>query len=355
MLDDLDTLARRDWQASDDDGPVRFALVGLGWWTREQVLPAIEKSTFCAATALVSGDAAKAERLAAESDADAALTYDAFHAGDAADTYDAVYVCTPNATHLEYVETAAELGKAVLCEKPMTAEVAAAERMVEACATADVPLMIAYRMQTEPGVRRVKELLADGVIGDPVQVHGHMSDDIFAFIDDGDHWRLTPALSGGATVNDIGIYPLNTTRFLLDADPVAVYGTTDWEHAWFEGQDQHTSFQVEFPDSVIASCTATHTATEGSHLRIVGTEGELTIEPLFFPHDAPTIRVVAGANRATLDIPPRDQMTEEFDYFADCLLTGRDPHPDGEHGLVDMRTIAAIYESAERGERVTVA
>jgi len=50
---------------------------------------------------------------------DHAITYDEYHDGVAADAYDAVYVCTPNALHLPYVETAAELGKDVLCEKPM--------------------------------------------------------------------------------------------------------------------------------------------------------------------------------------------------------------------------------------------
>jgi len=60
---------------------------------------------------------------------------------------------TPNASHAEYVEMAADFGKAVLCEKPIAASVEGAERIVEACDEADVPPMIAYRMQTNPLVR----------------------------------------------------------------------------------------------------------------------------------------------------------------------------------------------------------
>jgi xylose dehydrogenase (NAD/NADP) len=45
-------------------------------------------------------------------------------------------------------------------------------------------------------------------------------------------------------------------------------------------------------------------------------------------------------------------MREEFDYFADCVKSGRSPVADGEHGLVDMRAIEAVYEAAERRRRV---
>ena len=95
----------RDWQTATD-GTVRYALVGLGWWTTDVAVPAIEESTFCETTVLVSGSAEKATRLADESDVERGITYEQYHEGVAADEYDAVYVATPNAYHLDYVETA---------------------------------------------------------------------------------------------------------------------------------------------------------------------------------------------------------------------------------------------------------
>jgi xylose dehydrogenase (NAD/NADP) len=47
-------------------------------------------------------------------------------------------------------------------------------------------------------------------------------------------------------------------------------------------------------------------------------------------------------------------MVEEFDYFADRVLRGERPHPDGEHGLFDMRALEAIYAAAERDEPVSI-
>jgi xylose dehydrogenase (NAD/NADP) len=51
---------------------------------------------------------------------------------------------------------------------------------------------------------------------------------------------------------------------------------------------------------------------------------------------------------------PVDEVTEEFDYFATCVLTKSTPEPNGVEGVADMRAIEAIYEAAETGSQVTL-
>lgn len=70
-----------------------------------------QKSDFCEATTLVTGSPEKGDRVADEVGAERVLSYEEFQEGEGADAYDAVYVATPTGRHLEYVETAAELGK----------------------------------------------------------------------------------------------------------------------------------------------------------------------------------------------------------------------------------------------------
>jgi xylose dehydrogenase (NAD/NADP) len=352
----FEQVTRRDWQTVDDAGPVRFALVGCGWWTRDEAIPAIEDAELCETTTVVSSSTEKAERTAGLADTiEHALTYEEFHDGVASDAYDAVYVCTPNGLHLQYVETAAGLGKDVLCEKPMESTVERAQQVVDACEQGGVTLMIAYRMHTEPAVRRARELVADGFLGDVVHVHGDMSQPLLDIIPDPDQWRLDPDLSGGATVMDIGLYSLNTARFVLDADPVAVQATTHAvDEAFSDVPDEHAAFQLEFPGHVVAACTASQSAYRTSHLTVTGTEGRLTVEPAFFNRQDRELRLERGGTTANVEFDQVNQMTEEFDYFADCLLADTEPHADGEHGLVDMRTMAAIYDAADRGERVDV-
>ncbi|HKJ59631.1 MAG TPA: Gfo/Idh/MocA family oxidoreductase, partial [Halobacteriales archaeon] len=170
--DFLDGFDRRDWQSAEaDDGPVRLAMVGIGWWTRDQAIPAVEDSELCATTVAVSSSREKAEAVVDEAETvTRGITYDEFEAGEATDAYDAVYVATPNALHLPYVRAAAEHGKDVLCEKPMEATVERAERMVERCDATGVQLMVGYRMHVEPAARRMRELVRDGFLGDPALV-----------------------------------------------------------------------------------------------------------------------------------------------------------------------------------------
>jgi len=346
--------AGRDWQTIDEGGPVRFAMIGLGWWTRAEAIPAVEASSFCETTAVVSSSTEKArDALDLADSIEHALTYEEFHDGVATEAYDAVYICTPNALHLPYVETATRLDKDVLCEKPMEATVSRAREIVALAEDHDIEVMIAYRMQTEPVVRRAREILRSGLIGDPVMVHGNMSQPLLEIISDPGQWRLDPDLSGGATVMDIGLYPINTARFVLDADPTAVQAQITYRHdAFADVGDERAAFTLVFPDGVYAACTASQNAYQSGHLRVTGTEGEVVIDPAFFAGQDHGFRVSVGDEHDTIDCEQVNQMVEEFDYFAHGLLTGTVPYPDAEHGLVDMCVMRAIYEAGERDDAV---
>lgn len=342
----------RDWQTVSD-GVVRFAVIGLGWWTVDRAIPAVADVETCETTVAVSGSKSKAERVAADTESiEHGITYDEFHDGAAAKAYDAVYICSPNALHLPYAETAAELGKAILCEKPIEATVERAEQMVEACA--NVPLIVGYRMQTAPTIRRARDLIRDGAIGRPVSVLGNNSQQLLNINDDHDQWRLDPSLSGrGTSVTDIGIYPINTARFLLDADPIAAQAMMNSHHEAFDDvPDERSAFTLLFDNDALLACTASQNAHSSTNLRIIGTAGELFIEPAF--HMETELRLTRGETTLDLSTPQPDQMAELFAYFADRVLSGGLIGPDGRHGLQDMRAIEAIYDAAEAGERTEI-
>src|SRR5262249_33515317 len=78
---------------------------------------------------------------------------------------DGVFVCSPNALHVEHVVQAAEAGKHVLCEKPMATTIADAVRMVQACRRAGVTLGVAFNLRQHPAYIRARELVAAGTLG----------------------------------------------------------------------------------------------------------------------------------------------------------------------------------------------
>lgn len=125
------------------------AVVGIGHLTLEQILPAFGSAKRVKLTALVSGHRDKALAIAAEHGVPEKNVYDYknFDTIKNDPTVDIVYIVLPNAMHPEFTERAAAAGKHVLCEKPMAADVAGAERMTKACRDANRKLMIAYRLQ----------------------------------------------------------------------------------------------------------------------------------------------------------------------------------------------------------------
>lgn len=347
----LNGLTDRNWEPAD--GELRIAIVGVGGFARSHVLPAMRESDLCTATVLVSGSPERTEPLAAQYDAEL-LTYEQYRRGSSSGAYDAVYVVTPIATHLEHIEAAAELGKDILCEKAMEATVERAERVIDVCEKAGVTLMVAYRTQFDPPVRRIKALVDDGIIGDPVQFHSGFSSPIVARHGT-DQWRLKPELAGGGAMINLGIYSTNTIRYLHGRDPISVTGSvTAPDSEDFGRVDEHVAFTMTFPDGATAACTASYNGHRDNRLQIVGTEGQVVIRPAFAVRSKAEFRIERADRSVTLSGPKTDEVAEELDYFATCVLTNSQPEPDGQHALTDVRIIEGVYESAESERHVTL-
>jgi len=346
MLQNLahDEVAHRDWD-SGVDTTIRFALVGLGGFTEGVVLPAIEDADYCTATVGVTGTPETGERLADEYDLERVLSYDEFQDGAAVDDYDAVYICTPNALHLEHARSAADFGKPVLCEKPLEATTERARRLRDACADAGVPLMTAYRMQLEPVTRRLREWIRNGDLGDIVAVRGSLDIDVPT-----DQWRFDEDLAGGGATMDIGIYPLNTARFVLDAEPRAVTARTASPRGI--EVDEHVAFQLSFSGDVTAHGQASFEAQPKTEFQVVGTDATVAFSPAFNVARDRTVAVRKDGRTTETTAAWGHEVVEEFDYFAHCLDTGTDPAPDGDEGVQDLEIIDAVYESAAADETV---
>jgi D-xylose 1-dehydrogenase (NADP+, D-xylono-1,4-lactone-forming) len=345
--------SRRDWYETDVDGTVRIAIVGIGGFSQNRALPAIDTADYCETTVLVTGSPDSSAEIADEFDVDTLLSYEEFLDGQATDAYDAVYIATPNTTHGQYATAAAEFRKHVICEKPLETTVQRAQEVIDACEDAGVTLMTAYRLQLEPSIRRTRELIAGGVIGDVVQIHAGFSNPLLEHAG-ADTWRLDPDLAGGGALVDLGVYPLNTIRFLLESDPVVVTAYTYSVDDAFANVDEHVAFQLEFPGSVTASCTASYNAHAASGLRAVGTEGMVSVSSPFGGVVPQDIYVECGDVGMEYRGAPGDEVVEEFDYFGYCVLTGTDPEPGGEDSLRDIVAVDAIYDAAESGHSVEI-
>ncbi|MFD1730083.1 Gfo/Idh/MocA family protein [Deinococcus malanensis] len=200
---------------------VGYAIVGLGQLTVDELVPAVRTSEHAHVVAFVTSETEKGLALARAVGLgeDDVYTYDDFEQLTGRKDVDAVYIVLPNALHREYVERAAKIGKHVLCEKPLGMNADDARAMVEACNSAGVLLMTAYRCQYTPEHWAARDAVHSGKLGKV-----KLLDSIHVQVeDDPEAWRLKKELAGGGPLVDVGIYCVNTLRFVLGQEPQWVF------------------------------------------------------------------------------------------------------------------------------------
>jgi predicted dehydrogenase len=153
---------------ADSDRKVGYAIVGLGYYGLNVILPQFVNCQHSRVTALVSGDQTKARAAAARYGVPerSIYSYETFDQLRDNPDVDVVYVVLPNSMHAEYTIRAAKAGKHVMCEKPMATSVADCEAMIAACQAAGRKLMIGYRCHFEPYNLEAMRLARTGAAGD---------------------------------------------------------------------------------------------------------------------------------------------------------------------------------------------
>ena len=199
-----------------------WGIAGCGWVARDHALPALLAAPGAQVVALHDLDAAAMERMAV--DAPRCTDLDAFLAVPG---LDAVYVASPNAAHRPLVEAAAAAGKAVLCEKPLAADAADAQALVQACADAGVLLGTAYDQRWHPAHLRLRDLVPELGTVTAVRVvyccwlPGDWTPDGQPH----DNWRVDAARAGGGAAIDLAPHGLDLVGALLGDDVVDLRAT----------------------------------------------------------------------------------------------------------------------------------
>ena len=190
---------------------------------------------------------------------------------------DVVYVATPHAFHLENARMAFAAGKHVLCEKPLTLNLAEAEELVAAAAAAGRFLMEAMWMACNPVIREIRDGIAAGRFGTPRQVHADLG---FIVKQPPTSRMFNPELGGGALL-DMGIYPLTFAHLMLGpADSLVATATLS---------DQGVDLDVALAGrhgQAVSALTASMTSTSPCTATIATTDGRIDVPPGFHAADA---------------------------------------------------------------------
>jgi len=330
-------------------GSVGYAVVGLGYIAQAAVLPAFAHAKKNSRlVALVSGDPRKQQTLARRYGVEHVFGYEHYADCLALPDVDAVYIALPNHMHRDYAVAAARAGKHVLCEKPLAVTPAECEEMIEAAADAGVRLMTAYRLHFERANLKAVEIVRSGKLGEP-----RIFQSLFTMPVEEGNVRLSPTDRGGGPIYDIGIYCINAARYLFRAEPSEVLAmSASIGGKRFSRTPEMMSGILRFPVERLATFTCSFGAADANWYQVVGTRGDLRLEPAYEYAEPLVHRLTINGRTRETRFAKRDQFAPELLYFSDCILSGREPEPSGREGLADLRIIRALLESAWTGRVV---
>lgn len=333
---------------------VGYAVVGLGHFAEGVVLPGFRKSRKAKLVALVSGDERKARRLAKKFGPSDCYSYDDYALCLNHPEVEAVYIATPNSTHLGFTVQAAAAGRHVLCEKPMANDLAECQQMIDACRSNHVRLMVAYRKHFEPAALDLKMLVESGKLGRLKIIHSVFS----TYLRPGPKipsWHFERQRAGGGALLDVGIYCINTVRWVTGQEPLeaAAYQWTV-DPGVFREVDENLAFRLNFPDGLVMQGTASWGAAKASFLHVIGENGWANLDPAFIRNESRRLCGRIGGRWFEKKYKVMNEVAHELDAFADCVRHNREPEPNGAQGLRDVAVIQAIYQAAREGCPVAI-
>ncbi|MCW5942360.1 MAG: Gfo/Idh/MocA family oxidoreductase [Fimbriimonadaceae bacterium] len=340
-------LSRKRVRERQDSRPVGWAILGIGSYAQNQILPSFAACRNAKLVGLISGTPAKLESFGEKYDIPKGKRYSYRQMEAIKDDPDieVVYVITPPATHPEFSIRAAEANKHVCCEKPMAPTAEDCRRMIAACRSAGKLMQIGYRSHYEAHNLRAIEMCRNGELG---EIRSFRSDHGFN-IGRG-QWRTKRALAGGGSMMDIGIYALQALRYLSGEEPIEVSAkiTNPPNDDRFVDCEDDVQFTLKLPSGIACSGGSGYSWTPGkSRFEVVGEKGVLLGEPAT-PYGGHRLSL----NGVPLPIAANNQFAAQIDHFSDRIRTGGQVRTPGEEGLRDIRIIEAIYDSAASGKPV---
>lgn len=283
----------------------------------------------------------------------------------ARDDVQLVTIATPAFTHLPLTQQAAKAGKAVLCEKPLAANLRDADAMIAACREAGVPLSTCFPLRYLGAAKWAKELISSGALGDIIEIRlRNMSEKKESYWEGGfsgrtrDDWRKSKEKSGGGVVITNLIHHIDLARAVTGLEAVRAY----CEMGTFVTP-------VEVEDLAVAALRYSNQAVglvEGSScffgrtpepdIVFLGKKGQLRFGLWAGSAEVYLTEPAAG-------LPAREWVTRQFedathvefyDELAAALRANRTPPVTGEDGRAALAVVVAIYQAGETGRPVEV-
>ncbi len=326
------------------------AVVGMGWWGKTLV-NLISKSSKLRVV--------KGMKRNPATEADFAREHGFEMVADYAQVLNdpkvkAVLLCTPHTLHTGQVIAAANAGKHVFCEKPLSMTRADAARALAAINANNLQIGIGHERRFEPPIVDLMRTIQSGELGVPLQIEANFSQDKFLALP-ADNWRLTPEEAPAGPITATGIHILDLS--------VSVFGAA--ESVWCSvkqlgsplSNGDTLAAMVKFKSGGHALLTAILATPFDGRFAVYCSKGWIEVRDKAHPSTPQgwtMTKVVTGDKRSSVEYAPSSSVIANVEAFADAV-EGRLPYPmPQDQMLATIAALEAIIESARTGEKVMV-
>lgn len=319
----------------------------------ERLLPAIVEASNATLVAIASRRPGAAAQTLAQyaPQLQNVQTYDNLEALLNNANVEAVYLPLANHEHAEWALRAIELGKHVLCEKPMALTVADIEAIKAAASAHKVTVMEGFMYRFHPQHARVQELIHQGIIGEVRSVRASYS----FMMRPARKYRLVESVeSGGGAMWDIGCYAIHSVRMFFDEAPVAVTAIAQYVES---GADITTSGIIDFGAGKYAHFDFSFERARRCEYEIIGTKGGIKCHTVWqLPGDVPVISWWTEDGRQCEErLPADNHFRLEIEHFGSCILNGNEPLLSLDDAKANCQIIVGALQSAAEGRVIKFA
>lgn len=309
----------------------------------ERLLPAFARARNLELVGIASRSLEKAQGAAAA--AGIPKAYGSYEALLDDPAIEVVYNPLPNHLHAEWTRKAADRGKHVLCEKPLTPAATEAAELVAYCRARNVKLMDGFMWPHHPRTAMIRDRLRSGAIGAVRRVSGTFT---FPLPPDPANIRLQAGAAGGSLL-DVGCYPVYGIRWAMGREPVRAWATARYEH----GVDVEMNGVLWFADGGMASFDCGFVHPMRQWLEIVGETGTIVVPEMWVPHERAEFEVHRGGIEK-LGAGGSEQIQCMLENFSRYVLKDEPVSPDPEEAVKTLRVLDALARSAREGRAVDV-
>lgn len=307
-----------------------IALLGTGRIAEHAFIPAVQAVPEARLVAVLSRDLARGTACAQRHGIPEA--YDDLAALLRSPQVDAIIVATPDATHEAQVLAAAQAGKHVLCEKPMTTTVAGCQRMADVIRAQGITFAMGYNNRFNTGLQQIKTLIDAGAIGAVRYARALMSSQA----QDPAGWRAHSAQSTSWALSAVGTHMIDVWRWYF-GEPARVGGGLA-SPVYNSPNDELATLVLDYPKRLLAELTAVAVFRGGNRLELFGNDGAILADGLFGSRAQGTIT----CQGQPVAYEPVNTFASEVADFVQAIQQQRPPRTTLEDGLRNV----AIMEVA---------